>query len=141
MKPVNQTIVHKRRGNCMQAAVASIYELPLEKVVNFIEHGYKWHDVWLDFHKKLGYTWWFYSVWPEDERRDLEAVLKDTLLINDSIYAVVKSRTFEGASHAVVINANGIIIHDPNPNKAWQGVNVLDLPSEYFEGWYRPEVS
>ena len=37
MKKVFQTIVDKRHGNCMQAAVASLFDLELEEVPNFIE--------------------------------------------------------------------------------------------------------
>jgi hypothetical protein len=37
MKPVNQTI-HTLNGNCFQACVASVLELPLEKVPHFWEN-------------------------------------------------------------------------------------------------------
>lgn len=37
MKKVFQTIVDKDHGNCMQAVVASLFELELDDVPNFIE--------------------------------------------------------------------------------------------------------
>ena len=39
MKPVNQTIINFRQGNCIQACVASIFELELSEVPNFMEYG------------------------------------------------------------------------------------------------------
>uniref|UniRef100_A0A6M3L7U6 Uncharacterized protein n=1 Tax=viral metagenome TaxID=1070528 RepID=A0A6M3L7U6_9ZZZZ len=39
MIPIQQTICNFQTGNCMQACVASIFELPLEKVPNFMMGG------------------------------------------------------------------------------------------------------
>lgn len=52
MKPVTQTIIpgpDENRGNCFQACVASIFELPLEEVPDFcsIPRWEKWLETWL----------------------------------------------------------------------------------------------
>lgn len=39
MKPINQTITDFKQGNCIQACAASIFELKLEEVPNFMEYG------------------------------------------------------------------------------------------------------
>lgn len=38
MKPVQQTIIDKDKGNCLSACLASLLELPLEEVPNFVWH-------------------------------------------------------------------------------------------------------
>ena len=40
MKPVFQTIIDRKVGNCFSAAIASLMEVPLETVPNFVkDHG------------------------------------------------------------------------------------------------------
>ena len=43
MKKVYQTIVDKGLGNCMQAVIASLLDLELIEVPNFITFGRKWY--------------------------------------------------------------------------------------------------
>ena len=45
--------------------------------------------------------------------------------IKGYVIASVPSRTFKDVTHSVVVNLKGKVVHDPNPNKAWQGINVL----------------
>lgn len=54
MKPVFQTIFKPPLGNCQQAAVASILELPLEAVPNFAEAGNAWLKSYQEFLHGLG---------------------------------------------------------------------------------------
>lgn len=54
MKPVFQTIFTPPMGNCQQAAVASVLELPLEAVPNFAEAGNAWLDKYQEFLHGLG---------------------------------------------------------------------------------------
>ncbi|NMC52511.1 MAG: hypothetical protein GYA48_02615 [Chloroflexi bacterium] len=42
MKPVLQTIFAPPNGNCLQACIASILELPLEEVPNFMQYPNQW---------------------------------------------------------------------------------------------------
>lgn len=49
MKPVYQTIMSAPYGNCMQAAIASILELPLNDVPNFVVSGDLWAEALDEF--------------------------------------------------------------------------------------------
>lgn len=66
MTPVTQTRLHIRdnngvvtqKGNCFQAAVASIMDLTLEQVPNFIEFSDdEWWDKFCDFIRLNGYEY------------------------------------------------------------------------------------
>jgi len=49
MKPVDQTIVADKIGDCLRACVCSLLELPIEAVPNFAECGFfDGLDKWLD---------------------------------------------------------------------------------------------
>lgn len=47
MKPVEQTIIELGQGNCVAACIASILELPIDRLPNF--HGGGWHHRWADW--------------------------------------------------------------------------------------------
>jgi hypothetical protein len=66
MKPVNQTDSSKESGNCQQAAVASLFNLKIEQVPNFIlfEHQRGW-EVLCGFIWGLGYELVEYRTTPE----------------------------------------------------------------------------
>lgn len=55
MIKVYQTIIDKGHGNCVQAAIASLFELRLEKVPHFLEYGEKWFEIFYNFVRKQGY--------------------------------------------------------------------------------------
>lgn len=57
MKPVYQTICTLPGANCVQAATASILELPLQSVPNFmLTHGHPgWFQAWLDWLADRGF--------------------------------------------------------------------------------------
>ena len=101
MKPVNQTIIDKENGNCLQAAVASILELDLEEVPHFISIGEDW---WFDFRDWLA-------------KRNINVVWTPEFVPIGSwhIQSVLSSR-FPGETHAVVANPDCEIVHDPNPD-------------------------
>lgn len=52
MKPVRQTAFGQGKGNCLQAAIASVFELPLESCPHVFEDGPRdWQkrlDAWLE---------------------------------------------------------------------------------------------
>lgn len=72
MIPVTQTRLHienpdgtvLQKGNCYQAALASIMELPLDEVPNFIEmEDDVWYPIFLEFVKSKGFEYnWSYDV-------------------------------------------------------------------------------
>ena len=70
----------------------------------------------------------------EGQAKLTSRVLLEEDSINGFFEAAVPSRTFEGKSHAVTINIKGMVVHDPNPNKLWLGVNVVE--SGELQSWY-----
>jgi hypothetical protein len=122
MKKVYQTIIDKNKGDCMRAAVASLFELPLNKVPDFMKFdgmkntspGYELHRFFFD----RGFDYCYINR-REDLKQGtkfLKKVAKFDGGINGFFYASVKSQTFEGRFHAVIIDSNLNIVHDPNPN-------------------------
>ena len=66
MTPTTQTRLHItapdgtviQKGNCFQAAVASLMDLPLEEVPNFIEYGDdEWWKIFCDFVWEKGFEY------------------------------------------------------------------------------------
>lgn len=120
MIKVFQTIVDKGRGNCMQAAIASLFEKELKEVPNFIEFGDKWWEVLIKFYADNGYK----NVTPFNpfkKGKELEPYINDLLKhdngVNGYFYATVPSQTFSDTSHAVIVDTELRIVHDPNPNQ------------------------
>lgn len=137
MKKVFQTVVDKGKGNCMQAALASLFDLELEQVPNFADYGLtdgKWFAPFYEFIATQGYeyngtlynvkdslirglTEWYEQV--KDKSRMNE--IKDLIGVNGLFYASVYSPKFfdlkdkHPSTHAVLIDKNFNIVHDPNP--------------------------
>ena len=119
MKRIFQTSVHKNLGDCQRAAIASLFDLDnVEMVPHFKLYSDNWWKVMYNFCRGLGYN-----------HMGCEYVKRLRLYKKYSVggyyYAAVKSRTFKGATHAVIINRKGVVVHDPNPNKMFLGVNVV----------------
>jgi len=132
MIPIYQTIIDPGKGNCMQAAVASLLELPLEQVPNFIESQNPQHD-FLQLALDLGYDVLgsLYN-YPHSEYSTIHQLQSDDEIIGIKgfFYATVYSPKYYDKSkgpnrlsqitHAVIIDKNYHIVHDPNPNN--QGI-------------------
>lgn len=127
MKKVYQTIVDAGKGNCMQAACASLFDLSLEDVPNFIEtHGEVNANLqFWKFVKGRGYHYCAFNssyINGKDERKRFYSLdfVKELLEYDGGIkgyfYASVLSQTFKDCTHAVIINKEMNIVHDPNPN-------------------------
>lgn len=128
MIPVFQTVVDKTKGNCMQAAMASLFEVELEKVPNFIEYEH-WFHPFYEFIKEQGaeYDGCLYNGDKVLKEFKPEQI-KNYPGINGFFYASVYSpkyydpNTPEGrnTTHAVIIDKDLNIVHDPNP--AYKGL-------------------
>ena len=132
MKPINQAIHCSNKGDCMRATLASLLEVELEMVPHFGLFGNIWTNVFTYFLWALGWEYngnMSYSTKPDETN---ELLLEDSF--DGFFYAVVPSKNFEGHSHAVVMNLNGVIVHDPSPTKKYQGENVLQTGN--IEYWY-----
>ena len=137
---VDQAIIDKSFGDCQRAVYASLLELPLDAVPNFIRHGIRFNMVLRGFLATCGWkldyiTGHFYkdmSTYAEGFENKYKRPQIDTG-IGGYFAASVKSRTYEHTNHCVVININGLVVHDPNPNKLYQGINIID--TEELKHW------
>lgn len=136
MIKVFQTIVDKGRGNCLQASVASLFEKKLEEVPHFIEND-DWYGLMRQFYIDNGYPGVMYL----DVNGDIESA-KNALEHDGGVGgywdATVKSQTFENVYHAIVIDKDLNVIHDPNPNQKCLLLGPEDILgiSCVKEDWY-----
>lgn len=120
MTPVHQTKFKDAergiRGNCLQAAVASVLDLPLDEVPHFIEHD-DWERVFSDFLHARGLDY------------ECRYVLRDE---PPDGYAIGYGTSPRGIKHAVV-TYGWRMVHDPHPDGT--GLSSLD-------GWWElvPEL-
>ncbi|MFJ8006092.1 hypothetical protein [Streptomyces fagopyri] len=102
MRPVSQTILHDdpagRPGNCLQAAIASLLELPLDEVPHFILHE-DWLERLAEFCLAHGY---------QPIMRNPDAPVA---------YGMAWGLSERGVRHAVVW-IDGEIAWDPHPTRA-----------------------
>lgn len=117
MRPVDQTIfVNDPRGipgDCLRAAVASIWDKPLEGVPHFVLYD-DWHTAlrdWLaDRDAQIDMVW---------NSRGYEKPMPDRPLLAFGMSP-------RGVSHAVVwVNGKGVV-HDPHPSRDGFGENGPD---------------
>lgn len=127
MTPVFQTNTTKGQGNCMQAAFATLFDLDLDQVPNFIKYSEnQWFKVFRYFVESMGY--------PYNGCRQSD-YLKEGPNVNGYVKATVPSRTHGGeVTHSVIIDTNGLVVHDPNPNKLWLGENIVES-GEMYDWW------
>lgn len=137
MTPIDQMTVDQGRGDCMRAVVASLFDLELDQVPHFRLYDIKenrgnsdrsWFNIFTNFISCLGYDFEYYLR--SYKKKELEAKHS----IDGYFYAAVHSKTFENTKHAVIINLDGIVVHDPSPNKKWQGLDAMK--SGELDGWY-----
>lgn len=130
MIKVYQTIIAKSTGNCMQATVASLLELPLDDVPHFlISKNLGTYGMF-----KFFMEWGFDPCYINRGKYDTEFMRKIAKFdggVDGYFYAVVKSQTFENVSHAVIVDENLNVVHDPNPNQ-----RAMRLSADDIEGIY-----
>lgn len=118
MKEVYQTIFKPPLGNCLQACIASLLELPLEGVPNFMEAG---DDAW----------WAEYSIWMIEEAGVQPLGLTPGGWVPHGWHLIVGSSPRGDWDH-VVVGFQGNIVHDPYPD----GEPLLDV--KYYEIFVYP---
>ncbi|MFC8676692.1 hypothetical protein ACFUEN_28905 [Streptomyces griseorubiginosus] len=103
MRPVTQTILHDdpdgRPGNCLQAAVASLLELPLWAVPHFVAGGDDWLERMVAFCQAHGFTLY---------QRPADRYVA---------YGMAWGPSERGVRHAVCW-VDGRMAHDPHPSRA-----------------------
>lgn len=120
MKPVDQNLfgndpVNHIYGNCFQACIASILEMPLEAVPhlagNAEKNGTNWREDTNMFLKQFGLH--LISVPPEHlspRRKDGGPMLLG--------YYLMAGQTTRGFGLHAVIGKDGEMVHDPHPSRA-----------------------
>ena len=132
MIPVYQTIVSIEDGDCTRACLASILDLPIDAVPNFIRFRDNWFNIFWAFIRALNYEY-YGTGWVKSDDKPCGHILSESPNIKGYVIASVPSKTFIDIGHSVVMNLEGIVAHDPNPNKLWQDINVLE--SKELQHW------
>jgi hypothetical protein len=117
-------------GNCMQAAIASVLEYPLDAVPHFAampEVG--WWDAFLDYLGRLGLRLTMYA-----DRFFETDVYLDGLLIAAPLsewpadrIVIANGMSPRGVRHSVIWQ-HGEMIHDPHPSRA----GLTEAPDEVW---------
>ena len=128
MIKIDQEIIDKSYGDCQ--------DLPIDAVPNFIRHGARFNLVLRSFLKTCG---WILDYCSGHFYADLSKYAEKfenkyrrpdiSTSINGFFAASVKSKTYKNTNHCVVIDVNGIVVHDPNPNKLYQDENIIKTES------------
>lgn len=133
MQLIYQTIFCNVKGNCYSATIASLLEKKIEEVPNFIEQE-DTHQAVCDFLNPLGYKYSQYLVNGnrrgeskseyEYFRKELPKIgsiggFYDAVVYSPNFFdneKYISEPNYEPACHAVIVDKNFNIIHDPNPN-------------------------
>ncbi|MCX6282380.1 MAG: hypothetical protein NTU51_10495 [Bacteroidetes bacterium] len=120
MKKVYQKVIDKNTGDCMQAVIASLFEVELNDVPEFIKLGEHWFWMMRKFFSDHGYPHLGYiNRGMGIGTKLLKRVAKFDRGINGYLYASVLSQNFaDGCGHAVVVDTDLNIVHDPSPNQS-----------------------
>lgn len=119
-------------GNCMQAVIASIFDLPLDAVPHFLTFGDQWHHafrLWLKSKGMKENLW--HTRWIEEE-------IVDISFIPEGQYVDALGLAARGLNHACVFQKKGkwfVPIHDPHPDGTFYGENKIQLVR-----WFDPII-
>lgn len=132
MKPLDQIILDSGRGDCRRACVASILNLEMEQVPHFRLYSVEQEqELFYYFMYALGWVVEGYAPYnPYNEQQKID--VKDS--IDGYFLAVVPSKNLAHSLHSVIIDVNGLVVHDPHPKKKYQNENVFD--SKNIKYWY-----
>lgn len=130
MKKVYQKNVTSKNGDCMQAVVASLFEVELDTVPKFIEFGIKWYSELYKYFYDRGFDFNPFYRTECTIPFYLEALKHDNG-IDGYFYASVQSQTFKDGTHAVIVDINLNVVHDPNPNQSCIKLKPEDIQYVY----------
>lgn len=122
MMRVLQTKFGEAEGNCFPACVASVLELPLETIPNFIEQE-----------KETGNHWfWLCNQWLEQLNLALVHLeIPDAKTLYNAKkwalgYHLAGVTSPRNLKHSVVIK-NGKVVHDPHPDQDSLNAKIKDI--------------
>lgn len=125
MKPVHQT-KFGGEGNCLNACLASIFEVPIESLPEWDEHS-NWYEVLtrymvdtfgvqpIEVHLK--------HIAPEDFWIPAMGYSSDVYWAPLEGYYMVNGKSERGLEHSVVAKG-GHYVHDPHPDGSYFGENL-----------------
>ncbi len=120
MKLVDQRLIHPKRGDCMRCTLATILDLDYEKVPDLAgidTDGGPWFAVMWKFLSDNGFE--FVGTYSNaNGPLDFEDLRSRCPGVNGLYMGFGPSPRFEGVTHAVVIDGQGQIVHDPHPSRA-----------------------
>lgn len=130
MRPVLQTKfydptlpVDEQRGNCLQAALASLLDLPLDEVPHFIQDHVN-HDGETDH----AWNWWHcMRKWLRNRGLSITSAGVRAPEPGEYVLATGPSPRGKGIHHAV-ISCDGLLAHDPHPD----GTGLLSVDCVYM---------
>ena len=123
MTPQKLTISSPDNGDCLRACIASLLDLPIEQVPNFMDNGKGNDGLWFSdpqdgmnaFLLRNGYEYTGYGH-PKEAIQLCAGV--------DGYYVgVVNSVNFVGSTHAVIFHGLELAF-DPSTKGQWQGIGV-----------------
>lgn len=107
MKKIFQTKYGKEKGNCFQAALASLFELKLNDVPDFCNiystETEEWYEQFIKWLRRKGYS--SLSVEADDLNR----------LNYKDCYLLITGKNKDDVNHCVIYR-NGEVVHNPNKN-------------------------
>lgn len=125
MRRVHQTITEKGKGNCVRATIASLMNKSIDEVPEFPVDD-KQSIAVMDYFFKEGYepTWIYKSQY---NTMEMIAIARLDKGLGGYFYATVKSKTFENTLHAVVVDTNLNVVHDPHPSQQHAELKSEDI--------------
>lgn len=130
-----QKVVSKTNGDCARAVLASLYDLKLEDVpadTVYNDTAIKQVRAIEKFMKARGREWNPCGLGHKDYMPLMLEAMRLDGGVDGYFYAVVPSQTLEGVTHAVVIDIEGNIVHDPNPNQLALNLTFEDVRLVYL---------
>lgn len=124
MIKVFQRDCSKDKGECYRACVASLLELDIDVVPHFLEFGDMWYIEAAHFWDKYGYIF----IGCGDLTQAKDCVENNRIIpIDGCLLATVPSRTHGSTvKHCILVDAQGNVVHDPNPNQLWVLDNIFN---------------
>ena len=126
LKKVLQKTVKKGSGDCARAAMATLFGKKLDEIPQFFPDSKQTWNIFKYF-KNEGYKPTFYKR--NENKVSLEEVAKYDGGINGYFYASVPSQTFKNGNHAVIVDTELNVVHDPNPNQLALKLKPEDVAS------------
>lgn len=126
MKPVFQTrfggikAPPEEAGNCWQAAVASVLEIPLEEAFDLTKYDETDEEHWFEQYNKWLFGYGLACIY---FRSTKEQPITCSVLLGYHI-AECKSATLKNGEYHVVVIKDGHVVHDPNEHSVSTEWNI-----------------